>query len=217
MADGDVANAAVVLAKGQCGESLYLVDLAQSGVAREPVNSLDLARSYANLNFESAECELLGEAGEGQQMISDLHDRAAVLFAFEQVGGAEAALDMGRQYTTERFAFGRPVASFQAIKHKLADMFVSKELARSNAYYGAWALSSGAEELPLAAARARVSAIAAYDECSRENIQAHGGMGFTWEFNCHLHYRRAHLLALVVGSGHYWRQLLATRLLNAEV
>jgi acyl-CoA dehydrogenase len=142
---------------------------------------------------------------------SALLDCAAVLVAFEQVGGAQAALDMAREYALGRFAFGRPSASFQAIKHKLVDIYVAIELARSNAYHGVWALSTGAPELPVAAA-ARVSATEAYWLAARENIQVHGGMGFTWEFDCHLHYRRATLLALALGSARRWQDLLIARL-----
>ena len=141
-----------------------------------------------------------------------MFDRAAVLVAFEQVGGAQAALDMAREYAMGRFAFGRPIASFQAIKHKLVDMYVGLELARSNAYYAAWALSTNAAELPVAAATARVSATEAYFHAAKENIQTHGGMGFTWEFDCHLHYRRAKLTGLGLGSARRWKDLLITRL-----
>ena len=144
-----------------------------------------------------------------------LLDRAAVLLSFEQVGGCEAVIDMAKTYTEGRYAFGRQVASFQAIKHKLADMFVAKELAKSNAYYGAWAMTDGERELPLAAATARVSAINAYYLCSKENIQAHGGMGFTWEFDCHLYYRRAQLLSSVIGSAPVWKNRLTEQLLTA--
>ena len=146
---------------------------------------------------------------------------AAVLFAFEQVGGSQAVLDMGIEYTKNRYAFGRQIASFQAIKHKFADMFASLELARSNAYYGAWALScldggGQSPELALAAATARVGASDAYYLCSKENTQAHGGMGFTWEFNCHLYYRRAQLLSLTIGGQPYWRDRLVDNLINGE-
>src|SRR5213078_5318034 len=110
----------------------------------------------------------------GLDLIRTLLDRAAVLIAFEQVGGAQACLEMARTYATERYAFGRPIGSFQAIKHKLADVYVATELARSNAYYGAWALASGAAELPEAAASARISANEAYFLAAKENIQVHG-------------------------------------------
>jgi acyl-CoA dehydrogenase len=128
-----------------------------------------------------------------------------VLFAFEQLGGAEACLEMARSYALQRHAFGRPIGSFQAIKHKLAEVYVAIELARSNAYYGAYAISTGSAELPLAAAAARLSATDAFHLAAKENIQTHGGMGVTWEMDCHLYYRRAKLLAVAIGSAPYWR------------
>ena len=211
--DGDVADIAVVLCR--CDErhaSMYLVDLHGDGVAREPLQTLDPTRSHAQITFDGAAAELLGgiEAGWTQHLA--LCDRAAVLFAFEQVGGAQAALDMARQYAMQRYAFGRPIGSFQALKHKMADMYIAATLARSNCYYGAWALDANAPELPLAAATARVSATQAFHECAKENIQIHGGMGFTWEFDCHLYYRRAKLLAVNLGSLHRWQDLLVSRL-----
>jgi alkylation response protein AidB-like acyl-CoA dehydrogenase len=135
-------------------------------------------------------------------------DRAAILMAFEQVGGADASLQMARNYALERFAFGRPIGSFQAIKHKLADMYVALELARSNGYYGAWALSADAAELPLAAATARVSATEAFHLASKENIQTHGGIGFTWAVDCHLFYRRSKQLGLALGGAPFWKNRL---------
>lgn len=211
--DGGCAELAIVAAveEGQTDYSLFLVAL--DDVQRTPLTSIDPSRKLARLTFNNTACERLGEAGQGPALISALFDRAAVLLAFEQVGGTEASLHMAKDYTCGRYAFGRPVASFQAIKHKLADMFVGLELARSNAYYGAWALSCGDAELPLAAATARVSAVDAYYFAAKENIQAHGGMGFTWEFNCHLYYRRAQLLSTLLGGQPYWKNLLVERLL----
>jgi hypothetical protein len=119
---------------------------------------------------------------------------------------------MAREYALQRMAFGRQIGSFQAIKHMLADMYVSATLARSNAYFGAWALSTDAPELPVAAATARVSATQAFQHCSTNNIQIHGGMGFTWQFDCHLYYRRSNLLALGLGSTSTWEQKLIDRM-----
>jgi acyl-CoA dehydrogenase len=213
--DGDVADFAVVVARtgdgGGTAGGLFLVDLAGPGVSRAPVSTVDPTRSHARLVLTEAPAEPLGD-GQGPPLVERLLDRAAVLVAFEQVGGAQAALDMAREYALGRFAFGRQVASFQAIKHKLADMYVAVELARSNAYYGAWALSKDAAELPVAAAAARVAATEAYFHAARENIQVHGGMGFTWEFDCHLHYRRAKLTGLMLGSARRWKDLLIARL-----
>lgn len=213
--DGDAANFAIVTALNEKGETgMYVVELEASGVSRQTVNSVDPSRSQASVNFENVAAESLGELANADA-IATLLDSAAIVFSFEQLGGAHAALDMGMAYTRERYAFGRPVASFQAIKHKFADMFVAIELARSNAFYGASALVNNADDLPLAAATARVSATDAYYLCSKENIQAHGGMGFTWEFDCHLYYRRAQMLSSVLGTAAVWKDLVATRLLQA--
>ena len=214
VADVTLVDFAVVTGReGNAGDySLYLLDLNAQGVTRSAVDSLDPSRPLGKLELNGAPVELLGSPGQGAAVVDRLLDGAAVLLAFEQVGGAEAALTMAREYTCGRYAFGRPVASFQAIKHKLADMFVAIELARANAYYGAWALSQEAPELPLAAATARVSATEALWQASKENIQAHGGMGFTWEFDCHLYYRRGQHLALLLGGQRLWKERLVQQL-----
>ena len=121
-------------------------------------------------------------------------------------------LDLSVDYAKSRLQFGRQIGSFQAIKHMLADMYVSATLARSNGYYGAWALNSGAAELPVAAATARVSATQAFQHCAKNNIQVHGGMGFTWAFDCHLFYRRSNALALGLGSQATWEDKLIERM-----
>jgi len=211
--DGDIADLAVVAAHGADRRlSLFLVDLTGPGVERERIATIDPSRGHARLVFRGAAAEPLGAAGDGEALLERLFDRAAVLFAFEQVGGAQASLDQAKAYALERYAFGRPIGSFQAIKHKLADMYVATELARSNAYYGAWALSQDAPELPVAAAAARVSASEAFYLAAKENIQTHGGMGYTWAFDCHLYYRRAKLLALTLGATRDWKDRLVARL-----
>jgi hypothetical protein len=210
--DGEAADIVVVAAQGERGVVLALADLKASGVRRRRVETIDPSRPHATLTFDNAPAELLGSAGTGEGLLRQVQDRAAVLFAFEQVGGAQRSLEMARDYALERYAFGRPIGSFQAIKHKLADVYVATELARSNAYYGAWALASDAPELPLAAATARVSANEAFFLAAKENIQVHGGMGYTWEFDCHLYYRRAKQLALAIGSTRQWKDRLITQL-----
>jgi acyl-CoA dehydrogenase len=217
VADGDVADLVVVAARGAEGVSLWLVDLKGPGVVRETLDSIDPTRTQARLTFDSAPAELLGEAGRGWRLAADVLDHAAILIAFEQVGGSDRALEMARDYALERMAFGRQIGSFQAIKHMLADMYVAATLARSNAYYGAWALSTGSAELPVAAATARVSATQAYQQCAKNNIQVHGGMGFTWAFDCHLFYRRANGLALALGSQSTWEDLLIERMRRRNV
>jgi len=217
VADGAIADFAIVAARtGNSGRetdvSLFLVDLKAGGVTAKPLQNVDPSRQQAELTFASAKAEPLGAANEGWSILSRVMDRAAVLIAFEQVGGADRALEMGRDYALDRIAFGRPIGSFQAIKHILADMYVSATLARSNSYYGAWALSTDAAELPEAAAAARISATQAFQHCAKQNIQVHGGMGFTWEFDCHLYYRRSNALALSLGSQSYWEDQLIDRM-----
>jgi alkylation response protein AidB-like acyl-CoA dehydrogenase len=217
VADGAIADFAIVAARtGSSGRetdiSLFLVDMKAEGVEARELTNLDPSRGQAELTFKNCKAEPLGSANEGWSILSEVLDRAAVLMAFEQVGGADRALEMGRDYALDRIAFGRPIGSFQAVKHMLADMYVSATLARSNCYYGAWALSTNASELPEAAAAARISATQAFQHCAKNNIQVHGGMGFTWEFDCHLYYRRANATALGLGSLSYWEDALIDRM-----
>ena len=225
VADGEAATFAVVLANtggqnsnmGDRAVSLVLVDLKQSPVTRKRVETIDPARKHAELTFNAAASELLGAEGEGWQLLERLYDAAAVYFAFAQVGGAEAAMWMARDYALQRQAFGRAIGSYQAIKHKLADCYVKLELARSNAYYGAMMLTDGGADLPLAAAAARIAATEAYDFAAKENIQTHGGIGFTWEADTQFHYRRARVMALSIGGPMAWKDKLVTRLEQKNV
>ena len=215
--DGADADFAVVLTRssdepGERGLSLAIVDLKSTGVTRKAQDSIDPTRKHAEIVFDNAPAEALGKQGEGWQLMQRVLDRAAILMAFEQVGGADACLAMAKDYAVSRHAFGRPIGSYQAIKHKLADMYVNTELARSNAYYGAWALSTNARELPLAAAAARVSATQAFDYAAKESTQTHGGIGFTWEMDCHLFYKRSRELGLALGAQRSWKDRLVTEL-----
>ena len=210
--DGDVASFAVAAAQGDDGLSLYLVDLDGEGVSRSPLGSFDPSRSMAQIDFDGAAADLLGEAGQGGALAEALLDRAAVLMAFEQLGAADACFEATKDFTLGRYAFGRPVASFQAIKHRLADMWCELEMARSNCYYGAWALSNNEPELGVAACIARIQASEALNQLSIEMVQMYGGVGFTWEYDCHLFYRRARLLAAALGTPAAWKDRLVTRL-----
>jgi len=214
--DGAVADVAVVLAAEAGQPGLYLVELDQDGVQRTCVQSLDDSRGVARLTFTHARAEPLGPAGAGHRMLEKIVERAAVLIAFEQIGGADRCLEMARDYALQRHAFGRAVGSYQAIKHRLADMYVKNELARSNAYYAAWALATDSIELPVAAASARVAACDAYGFAAKENIQIHGGIGFTWEADPQLHYRRARHLSLVCGSPAAWGERLVAGLVRRQ-
>jgi alkylation response protein AidB-like acyl-CoA dehydrogenase len=215
--DGAIADFVIVAARtGSSGRdsdiSLFLVDMKAGGVEAKALTNVDPSRGQAELTFRNCKAEPLGPVNEGWSLVSQVLDRAAVLIAFEQVGGADRALEMGRDYALNRIAFGRPIGSFQAVKHMLADMYVSATLARSNCYYGAWALSTNASELPEAAAAARISATQAFQHCAKNNIQVHGGMGFTWEFDCHMYYRRSNAMALALGSLSYWEDALIDRM-----
>ena len=204
--DGDIADLIVVLAT----DGLYLVETGD-GVSAEVLKTLDPTRSAAKLTFTDAPAERLGDQ-DGFTTMQAVLDRAAVLLAFEQVGGADKCLEMAKGYALERVAFGRQIGGYQAIKHKLADVYVKTEIARSNAYYGAWALNTSAAELPLAAATARVAASEAFWVASKENIQTHGGIGFTWEADPQLYYRRSRQLSLVAGAPAIWRERLVSEL-----
>ncbi|MEA2732691.1 MAG: hypothetical protein QOF70_7166, partial [Acetobacteraceae bacterium] len=209
--DGDIADIAVVAVNGGGGTWLHIVDLRGAGVTRTTVVTFDPTRSHARIEFSGASSEAL-PGSSGADTVRTLLDYAAVPMAFEQVGGAQAALDMANAYAKERFAFGRPIGSFQGIKHKLADMYIQVELARSNAYYGAWAVHTSAAELPIAASVARIAACEAGWFVTKENIQTHGGMGFTWQMDCHLYYRRAKLLSLALGGSREWKHRLVNEL-----
>lgn len=212
VADAQIASYVIVTAREgtqpDAPTSLFLVEHDDACVSCDPVKSLDPSRPIATMLFEGAKAVRIGSVGQAGAILDDVFDRAAVLIAFEQVGGAERALELACDYARERFAFGLPIGSFQAVKQLVADMYVSLELARANAHYAAWALSVGASDFRCAAATARVSATRAFNHCVADNIQVHGGVGFTWEVDAHLFYRRAHHLALLLGGVSRWEAKL---------
>jgi acyl-CoA dehydrogenase len=214
--DGDIADFAVVLADSGNGLSLALVELTASGVTRTKLECIDPSRSIAQLDFAGAPAEPLGTSGEGGRLADALLDRAAVLMAFEQIGAATHALEITKQYSLERYAFGRPIGSFQALKHRMADRYCDIEIGRSNSYYGAWALENNDPELAVAACLSRVAASEAFDQMGVDMIQLHGGVGFTWEFDCHLFYRRSKLLSSALGSTASWKRKLIRRVSAQE-
>jgi acyl-CoA dehydrogenase len=196
VADAGIAMFAVV----QCRDALAIVELDQPGVTRTRLKSFDELRPHYRIDFAGATADLMPGTGK----VETLLDRAAVQAAFEAVGGAEACLDMGKNYVMERMMFGRPLASYQAIKHKLADLAVQVELARSSAFYAGWAAEEAPDELPAAASAARLMAIQAFEMGARENLQVHGGIGYTFEANCHFYYRRERMLAVHLGNRDHW-------------
>ena len=215
--DAEIATHAVIVAKSNKGTSLQLVDLSSTGVTIEHQENIDESRGHFSISFNNVKTKLLGDEVSGWELYETLINQAAVLFSYEQIGGSQASLDMAINYAKERYAFGRPIGSYQAIKHKLADMYIALTLAKSNCYYAAWALSTNAADLPSASATARVSATKAFQLCSKENIQTHGGNGFTWEYDCHMFYRRSKLLSLNIGSLSNWREKLVTSLEQSNI
>jgi acyl-CoA dehydrogenase len=212
--DGDLADFAVVLAKEGDGLSLVIVDLKGAGVEATRLDSIDPTRPQARIVFSDASAERLGDAGAGWAICQDVITRAAVLMAFEQLGSADRAFQITYDFVMNRFAFGRPIASFQSLKHRMADLYADREVARSNCYWAAWALENDDEELGVAAASAKISATDAFENTVVEMIEMHGGVGFTWEYDCHLFYRRSKALALTLGSNSEWREALITRLIE---
>ena len=206
--DGASANVALVLARDDAGRLvLALADL--GGAARTAEESIDPSRPSAGFAFDATPAEPLdGGSQDGWDLIRRVFDRAAVLLSFEQLGTAERAFDLTREQVLDRHAFGRPIGSFQAIKHRMADLYAMLEIARSNCWYAAWALANEDPGLPLAACTARVAATDACNEASVEMVQLFGGAGFTWELDCHLFYRRAQNLALALGPPGEWRDRL---------
>ena len=210
--DGEGAGVAVVVAKGAKGPVLVLVDLSASGVDRSPLVSFDPSRSAARIVFKDTPAEVIGSEAKGAAQLESLLDRAAVMMGFEQIGGATRAFEITREFTLGRYAFGRPIASFQAVKHRLAELYAKIEIARSNGYYAAWARSTDSDELSLAACGFRAAASDAFELATEEMIQLHGGVGFTWEYDCHLFYRRAKWLSAALGTPSAWREKLIQRL-----
>lgn len=211
--DGLAADFAIVTAHdGEGGLVVALVDLNAPGVMREACETVELVRKSAKISFADAPCTVLAGAAAAERLRAAHLHSSAVLLAFEGLGGADAAMEMAVDYAKERVAFGRRIGGYQAVKHRCADMYIKNQLARSHAYYGAWALLTGASELAQAAAGARVAAIDALQFAAEENVQLHGGIGFTWESDCQFFYRRARLLALNLGSRTFWSDQLVRSL-----
>lgn len=210
--DGHTADLLIVAARTAAGVSLFTVDADATGVERTALSTMDQTRKQAKITFTDAPATLIGTDGAGWAVIETVLDLAAVALAAEQVGGAQKVLDMSVEYAKERIQFGRPIGSFQAIKHKCADMLLEVESAKSAAYYAGWCASEMNDELPSVASLAKAYCSEAYFHCAAENIQIHGGIGFTWEHPAHLYFKRAKSSELLFGDPSYHRELLAQRI-----
>ena len=210
--DGHVANLVLVAARTPAGVSVFAVDKGAPGFTATPLSTMDQTRKQARLTFEATPARLVGPDGAGWPAISKMLDLAAVALAAEQVGGAQKVLEMSVEYAKVRVQFGRPIGSFQAIKHKCADMLLEVESAKSAAYYAGWAAAEDNDELPVVASLAKSYCSEAYFHAAAENIQIHGGIGFTWEHPAHLYFKRAKSSELLFGDPTYHRELLAQRI-----
>ncbi len=210
--DGHTAGIIIVGGRTPKGVSLFLVDGDAEGLVRTPLSTMDQSRKQARIEFPSITARLLGTEGDGWRVLSTVLDLTAVALAAEQVGGAQKVLDMAVEYAKVRVQFGRPIGSFQAIKHKCADMLLEVESAKSAAYYGMWCAAEMNDELPSVASLAKAYCSEAYFHSAAENIQIHGGIGFTWEHPAHLYFKRAKSSELLFGDPTYHRELLAQRI-----
>ena len=210
--DGNTAGLIIVPATTDAGISLFAVAGDAAGLERTSLSTMDQTRKQSKLTLTDTEATLIGTDGQGWQIIERVLDRAAVGLAAEQVGGAQKVLEMSVEYAKDRVQFGRPIGSFQAIKHKCADMLLEVESAKSAAYYAAWCAAEDNDELPAMASLAKSYCSEAYFHATAENIQIHGGIGFTWEHPAHLYFKRAKSSELLFGDPSYHRELLATRI-----
>jgi alkylation response protein AidB-like acyl-CoA dehydrogenase len=200
--DGHTANLIIVAARTGKGVSLF---------TRTALSTMDQTRKQAKLEFSNTPATLLGAEGEGWTILNTVLDLAAVGLAAEQVGGAQKVLEMAVEYAKVRVQFGRPIGSFQAIKHKCADMLLEVESAKSAAYYGMWCAAEMNDELPSVASLAKAYCSEAYFHATAENIQIHGGIGFTWEHPAHLYFKRAKSSELLFGDPTYHASASDTR------
>ena len=210
--DGGIANLVLVAGRTGSGVSLFAVSGDADGLVRTSLPTLDQTRKLARLEFARTPATLIGVEGGAWSGLARALDLAAIGLAAEQVGGAQRCLDMSVEYAKVRYQFGRPIGSFQAIKHRCADMLLQVESARSAAQYAAWATAESSPEVPVVASLAKSTCSEAYFYVAAETIQVHGGIGFTWEHDAHLYFKRAKSSQLFLGDAAYHREHLAQRI-----
>ena len=218
--DGCTAQALVVVARasgsaGNAGLSFFMVEPDAASVTRTPLATMDATRKQAKIVLKRAPAELLGELGGGAEPLSRTLDHAAIALANEMVGGAQALLDSAVAYANMRVQFGRAIGSFQAIKHKCADMLLDVELAKSAAYYAAQAEAENDPQTPALASMAKAAAADAYMRVAANTIQIHGGIGFTWDHDTHLWFKRAKSSEVLLGDPNHHRELMLQRMEGA--
>ena len=209
--DGQNSSLFLVAATAPGGVSVFAVEAGAPGLSVEEIPTLDQTRKMAQISFSNTPGRLVGAEGAGEAILTATMDLAAVALAAEEVGGASRCLEMSVDYAKSRIQFGRAIGSFQAIKHKCADILLEVESAKSAAYYAGWVASQDSEELAVAAPLAKAFCSDAYFQAAAENIQIHGGIGFTWEHDAHLYFKRAKASQLLFGDSAYHRAKLADR------
>jgi alkylation response protein AidB-like acyl-CoA dehydrogenase len=210
--DGALADLLLVAAVAPAGLSLFAVDATASGLTRSALPTVDQTRKLARVVFDSTPARLVGLEGGARASLGKTLDKAALALAAEQVGGGQRALDMAVEYAKVRHQFGQPIGSFQAIKHKASEMLLRVESARAAAYFGAWAVADESDEVPVVASLAKAYAADAFFFAAAENIQIHGGVGFTWEHDAHLYFKRAGSGQQFLGDGTFHRERLLERI-----
>jgi alkylation response protein AidB-like acyl-CoA dehydrogenase len=214
--DGHIADCLLVAARtggsGDSGITLFAVDPKRSGITVTPLTTMDQTRKLAQVQFDGVRAEqsdVVGEVGNGWKTLSEVIDRGKVMLAGEMMGGAQKVLETTVEYAKVRVQFGRPIGSFQAVQHKCANMMIDVEGAKSAAYYAAWAVSNEVPEAALAAALAKAAASDAFRRVSADGIQVHGGIGFTWDHDMHLYFKRAKSSEFTFGDATWNRELVA--------
>ncbi len=215
--DGFTADTIVVVARiegtsGTDGIMFFTVAGDAEGLTRTSLQTMDQTRKQARLEFDNVVASPLGSTQDGFAAFGKTLDQAAVALSNEMMGGAQKVLEMSVEYAKVRVQFGRPIGSFQAIKHKCADMLLEVESGKSAAYYASWAAAEDNDELPVVAALSKAYCSEAYFHAAAENIQIHGGIGFTWEHPAHLYFKRAKSSEIYLGDPTYHRELLAQRI-----
>lgn len=208
---GDIADLLLVAARTDTGVSLFAVDEIDA-LTRRRLATLDPTRRQARVDFEAVPAELIGVEGQAWPSLSHALDVAAACLAVEQVGGAQRCLELAVDYAKTRHQFGRPIGSFQAIRHRCADLMLEIECARGAAQYALHAAARQMDELPAAASLAKAYCSDVYAKAAAANIQIHGGIGFTWEHPAHLYFKRAKSSEQLLGDAVYHRGLLADRI-----
>ena len=215
--DAQNADAIVVAARsggaGEGGISLFVVESGAPGLTVTPLSSMDQTRRIAEVRFADTPAQLLGAEGAGWNTWRKVRTHALVYLSAEALGGAQKVLEDSVKYAKERIQFGKPIGVNQAIKHKCADMLILVESSKSITYYAAWAVSENTDEAELASSMAKAYTSDAYRHTSAENIQIHGGVGFTWEYDCHLYFKRAKAIEVTYGDPTDHRERVA-QLLN---